>query len=61
MQIISKPSHKLIGVVANPTVITAGIAVYGISQTGLLTTSEPAVVEAPPTVKKVTALGKLEP
>lgn len=61
MQIISKPSNKLIGVVAVATMVTAGIAFYGISQTGLMTISETAVVEAPPTVKKVTALGRLEP
>jgi len=61
MQIISKPSHKLIGVVAVATLLTAGISFYGISQTGLLTSSETPVVEAPPAVKKVTALGRLEP
>ena len=61
MQIISKPSHKLIGVVAVATVVTAGISWYGISQTGLLTSSETPVVETPPAVKKVTALGRLEP
>ena len=61
MQIISKPSHKLIGVVAVATVVTAGISWYGISQTGLLSSSETAVVEVPPAVKKVTALGRLEP
>ena len=61
MQIISKPSHKLIGVVAVATVVTAGSSWYGISQTGLLTSSETPVVEAPPAVKKVTALGRLEP
>ena len=61
MQIISKPSHKLIGVVAVATVVTAGISWYGISQTGLLTSSETPVAEAPTAVKKVTALGRLEP
>ncbi|MEM6398836.1 MAG: ABC exporter membrane fusion protein [Cyanobacteria bacterium P01_D01_bin.116] len=61
MQIISKPSHKLIGVVAVATMITAGIAFYGISQTGLLTSSDTPLVEVSPTVKKVTALGRLEP
>ncbi|MEM6753642.1 MAG: ABC exporter membrane fusion protein [Cyanobacteria bacterium P01_C01_bin.38] len=61
MQIISKPSHKLIGVIAAATVVTGAIAFYGISQTGLLTSSEPPVFEAPPVVKKVTALGRLEP
>ncbi len=60
MQILSKPSNKVIGVVAAATVVTSGIAFYGISQTGLLTQSKPPVVEAPPAVKKVTALGRLE-
>lgn len=61
MQIISKPSQKLIGVVAAATTMTGAIAFYGISQTGLLITSEPPAVEAPPAIKKVTALGRLEP
>lgn len=61
MQILSKPSNKVIGVVAVATVVTSAIAFYGISQTGLLTRTETSVVEAPPAVKKVTALGRLEP
>ncbi|MGB3651787.1 MAG: ABC exporter membrane fusion protein [Rivularia sp. (in: cyanobacteria)] len=61
MQILSKPSNKVIGVVTAATLLTAGIAIYGISQTGLLTQSKAPVVEAPPAVKKVTALGRLEP
>jgi HlyD family secretion protein len=61
MQILSKPSNKLIGVVAAATLLTAGIAIYGISQTGLMTRTEAPVVQAPPAVKKVTALGRLEP
>ncbi|MCJ8282303.1 MAG: HlyD family secretion protein, partial [Rivularia sp. ALOHA_DT_140] len=61
MQIISKPSHKLLGIVATATLLTSAIAIFGVSQSGLLTTSEPSVVETQPTVKKVTALGRLEP
>ncbi len=61
MQILSKPSNKVIGVVTAATLLTVGIAIYGISQTGLLTRTETSVVEAPPAVKKVTALGRLEP
>ncbi len=61
MQILSKPSNKLIGVVAAATVLTGAIAFYGISQTGLITRTEAPVMEALPTVKKVTALGRLEP
>ncbi|PLZ81328.1 hypothetical protein CBP16_10195, partial [Fischerella thermalis WC217] len=34
---------------------------YGISQAGLLSKSEPPPVETPPAVKKVTALGRLQP
>ena len=61
MQIIPKPSHKLLGIVATATLLTSAIAIFGVSQSGLLTTSEPSVVETQPTVKKVTALGRLEP
>ncbi|MEO1185646.1 MAG: biotin/lipoyl-binding protein, partial [Cyanobacteria bacterium J06636_27] len=61
MQIISKPSSKLISVIATATLLTSGIAIFGISQTGLLTSSETPVVEVPPTIKKVAALGRLEP
>lgn len=43
------------------TLSTSAIAIYGISQFSFLTTSEPPVVEVPPAVKKVTALGRLEP
>ncbi|MEO0840937.1 MAG: biotin/lipoyl-binding protein [Cyanobacteria bacterium J06643_5] len=61
MQIISKPSHKLVGVVATATLLTGATAIFGISQTGFFTTSEPPVVETSPKVNKVTALGRLEP
>ena len=61
MQILSKPFNKVISVVAVTTIMTGAIAFYGISQTGLLTSSKTPVVEAPPAVIKVTALGRLEP
>ncbi|NJM19938.1 MAG: ABC exporter membrane fusion protein [Richelia sp. SL_2_1] len=59
MQILIKPTNKVIGVVVLGIVITGGIALYGISQTAFLK-PEP-VVQALPTIKKVAALGRLEP
>ncbi|MEB3218724.1 MAG: ABC exporter membrane fusion protein [Nostocales cyanobacterium 94392] len=61
MQILSKPPNKTIGIVIFGTVVTGIIAFYGISQTGFLTQSETPVVEAPTRIKKITALGRLEP
>ncbi len=61
MQILSKPSNKIIGIVAVVTMVTSAIAFYGISQTGFISRSKTPVIEAPPAVKKVTALGRLEP
>ncbi|MEM7555477.1 MAG: ABC exporter membrane fusion protein [Cyanobacteria bacterium P01_A01_bin.84] len=61
MQILSKPSNKVIGIVGIAIMVTSTIAIYGISQTGLLTQSKTPVIEAPSAVKKVTALGRLEP
>jgi HlyD family secretion protein len=61
-QLLSKPStQKLIALVITATALTGAIAFYGISQTGLLSKSEPPAVETPPAVKKVTALGRLQP
>lgn len=60
MEILSKPSNKLIGLVTVATVITGAIAFYGISQTGFENQSQTTVVKAP-SVVKVTALGRLEP
>ncbi|NJO60195.1 MAG: biotin/lipoyl-binding protein, partial [Richelia sp. RM2_1_2] len=59
MQILSKSTNKVIGVVAFGIVITGGIALYGISQTAFF--KPQSVVQAPPIVKKVAALGRLEP
>lgn len=58
-----KPSNRwLIGLVVSATAITVGIAFYGISQFGQVSQSSSSrPVETTPTVKKVTALGRLEP
>ncbi|MGD1913866.1 MAG: ABC exporter membrane fusion protein [Rivularia sp. (in: cyanobacteria)] len=61
MQILSKPSNKIIGLVATATVMTGTIAIYGISQISFLSPPETPVIETQPVVKKVTALGRLEP
>ncbi|MEM9923233.1 MAG: ABC exporter membrane fusion protein [Cyanobacteria bacterium P01_D01_bin.50] len=61
MQILSKPSNQLIGIVATATVMTGTIAIYGISQINFLSPPETPVIETQPVVKKVTALGRLEP
>lgn len=63
LQQLSKPKNRwLIGLVVAATAITGGIAFYGISQFGLVgQTSSSKPVETTPTVKKVTALGRLEP
>ncbi len=61
-QFLSKPStQKLIGLVITATALTSAIAFYGISQYGLVGNSEPPALETPPAVKKVTALGRLQP
>ncbi|NMF61534.1 ABC exporter membrane fusion protein [Brasilonema octagenarum] len=57
----SKPTNRwLIGLIVAGTVITGGIISYGISQYGMVS-QKPAPVETAPQVKKVTALGRLEP
>lgn len=61
-QFLSKPStQKLLGLVITATALTGAIAFYGISQAGLLSKSELPPTETPPAVKKVTALGRLQP
>ncbi|MFH7026647.1 MAG: ABC exporter membrane fusion protein [Heteroscytonema crispum UTEX LB 1556] len=60
--LLSKPkNHWLIGLVVAATAITGGIAVYGVSQFGQVSQTSSQPVEAAPVVKKVTALGRLEP
>ena len=61
MQILSKPSNRLIGVVAFATTMSGAIAFYGISQIGSMSPSKTAIIQVKPVVKKVTALGRLEP
>ncbi|MES1026508.1 ABC exporter membrane fusion protein [Gloeocapsa sp. BRSZ] len=52
-------NRKLIGLIILATLITGGIAYYGISQFGQRKTPQPTTTV--PTVKKVTALGRIEP
>ncbi len=57
-----KPSRRrIMGLLVTATAITGAIAVYGISQVGILSkpASQPVVKITP--VRKVTALGRLEP
>ncbi|MEA5580694.1 ABC exporter membrane fusion protein [Nodularia harveyana UHCC-0300] len=56
------PHKKLIILVLAATVITGGIAVYGLSQFGLIgETNSSEVPETAPIVPRVSALGRLEP
>lgn len=54
-------NKKLIGLVMAAITATSAISYYGISQSGLLTQSSQEPVLTAPPVKKVTALGRLEP
>lgn len=61
IKILSKPKNQwLIGLIIGSTLITGGIAVYSISQFGVAS-QQPEPVETTYQVKKVTALGRLEP
>ncbi|MDF5724213.1 MAG: biotin/lipoyl-binding protein [Rhizonema sp. PD37] len=60
-KVLSKHTNSwLIGLVVSATAITGGIIFYGISQYGMVS-QKPALVETDPPVKKVTALGRIEP
>ncbi len=60
-KVLSKPTNRwLIGLVVGATAITGGIVSYGICQYGMVS-QKPALVETDHPVKKVTALGRLEP
>ncbi|WP_017318070.1 ABC exporter membrane fusion protein [Mastigocladopsis repens] len=60
-KVLSKPTNRsLIGLVVTASAITGGIVFYGISQYGVVS-QKPAPVETASPVKKVTALGRLEP
>jgi HlyD family secretion protein len=61
-QSISKPlTRRLIGLILTAAAITGAIALYGISQFDLAGKSESPTPETLPPVKKVAALGRLEP
>lgn len=56
------PNQRLIVLVVAATVITGGIAFYGISQSGLISQSASSQLEeTPPVTPKISALGRLEP
>ena len=56
------PNHRLIVLVVAATVITGGIAFYGISQSGLVGQSASSELgETPPVTPRISALGRLEP
>ncbi|MDJ0617870.1 MAG: ABC exporter membrane fusion protein [Calothrix sp. MO_192.B10] len=62
VQLFSKQINPwLLGLVVAAVGVTGTIAVYGVSQYGLLAQSPSTPVESLPEVKKVTALGRLEP
>ena len=62
-KLLVKPKNPwLIGLLVGATAITGGVIFYGVSQFGLVAkTPLSQTVEAAPIVKKVTALGRLEP
>jgi HlyD family secretion protein len=61
VNLLKKPANRwIISLVIGATAITSGIAYYGISQFGQFRQPTPQV-ETTPVVKKVTALGRLEP
>ncbi|WP_414563748.1 MULTISPECIES: ABC exporter membrane fusion protein [unclassified Anabaena] len=61
-RLFKTPNKTLIVLVIAATAITGGMAVYGISQFGQMgQTASSELVETAPTVRRVTALGRLEP
>ncbi|MBW4670000.1 MAG: ABC exporter membrane fusion protein [Cyanomargarita calcarea GSE-NOS-MK-12-04C] len=62
-KLLLKPKNPwLIGLLVGATAITGGVIFYGVSQFGFVAkTPSSQTVEAAPIVKKVTALGRLEP
>lgn len=57
--VISKPGNRwLVGLIFAATVVTGGIAIYGVSNSELVSQSPQPTT---PTVKRITALGNLEP
>jgi HlyD family secretion protein len=62
LQSLSKsPKRWVIGLVVAATAVTGAIAFYGVSQFGLVGERSSQPVEVTPPVRKVTALGRLEP
>ncbi len=63
LEFLSKNSNqRLLRLVITATVATGGIAIYGTSQFGKISqNSSPELARTTPVVKKVTALGRLEP
>ena len=61
-QVFLKPTHrKMVGLAIAGTAITAGTIFYGTSHFSALQSSTAQTVEVPPILKKITALGRLEP
>ncbi len=58
-----KPSNRWVtGLIVAATVVTGAISIYGLSQFGLVgKSSSPQPLETDPPMRKVTALGRLEP
>lgn len=62
LQLLPKSANRwLIGLVIAATAVTGGLAFYGVSQFGLVGGRSSQPVEMPPPIRKVTALGRLEP
>lgn len=62
LQLLPKSANRwVIGLVFGLTVVTGAIAFYGVSQFGLVGGRSSQPVEMAPPVRKVTALGRLEP
>jgi HlyD family secretion protein len=60
--LFTKPVNKqMIALILGATAITGGVIYYGVSQFGILGKTTPPTVETLPEIKKVTALGRLEP
>jgi HlyD family secretion protein len=61
-QVFLKPANRwMLSLAIAATAITAGTVFYGISHFGTLQSSTAQTVAPPPTLKKITALGRLEP
>jgi HlyD family secretion protein len=62
LKISMKPGNRwMVGMVLAAIATTGGVIYYGVSQSGLVGTAQKQAVETLPEVKKVTALGRLEP